>query len=54
MKVTTTDYYNAGLQEAYAQQLSIRAGEVLVHQLQLCQMQVGLLIVSSVYIVLAW
>ena len=32
----------AEIQEGYAQQLSIRAGEVLVTELQLCQMQVCL------------
>lgn len=33
---------HADLQEGYAQQLSVRAGEVLVTELQMCQMQVCL------------
>ena len=34
--------HHADLQEGYAQQLSISAGQVLVTELQLCQMQVCL------------
>lgn len=34
--------HDADFQAGYAQQLSIRAGEALVTELQLCQMQVCL------------